>query len=257
MVESTRIRREPPPFRTVTVRNTESITTWMKRITLASPALVDMAVAEPASSVRVLLPGPSGLVIPEWSGNEFLLPDDTRPVIRTLTPRYQRENELDIDVVLHATGATSNWARTVAPGDEVAVSGPGRGSAPDPDGSHVVLAGDESAVPAIAQLLEVMAPRDRIEVFIETATPGDPAPLSERGDTSVRWIPASAEAPPGSALVDAVRDVDLSDNTRVWAAGEAAAMQQIRRYLQGLEVPRSHTTVRGYWKHGKVAGGVG
>jgi NADPH-dependent ferric siderophore reductase len=38
----------------------------------------------------------------------------------------------------------------------------------------------------------------------------------------------------------------------VWAAGEAAAMQRIRRHLfDEREVPRAQATVRGYWKHGR------
>jgi NADPH-dependent ferric siderophore reductase len=42
----------------------------------------------------------------------------------------------------------------------------------------------------------------------------------------------------------------------VWAAGEAAAMQRIRKHLfDERNAPRDHTTVRGYWKHGRTATG--
>ena len=38
----------------------------------------------------------------------------------------------------------------------------------------------------------------------------------------------------------------------VWAAGEAAAVQRIRRYLfDERRDARDRTTVRGYWKHGR------
>jgi NADPH-dependent ferric siderophore reductase len=38
----------------------------------------------------------------------------------------------------------------------------------------------------------------------------------------------------------------------VWAAGEAAAMQRIRKYLfREIDFPRSDAHVRGYWKRGK------
>jgi NADPH-dependent ferric siderophore reductase len=41
----------------------------------------------------------------------------------------------------------------------------------------------------------------------------------------------------------------------VWAAGEAAAMQRIRRHLfEHLGVPRSHAVVRGYWKRERQRG---
>jgi NADPH-dependent ferric siderophore reductase len=38
----------------------------------------------------------------------------------------------------------------------------------------------------------------------------------------------------------------------VWAAGEAAAMQRLRRHLfDERGVPRSAAVVRGYWKRGR------
>jgi NADPH-dependent ferric siderophore reductase len=39
----------------------------------------------------------------------------------------------------------------------------------------------------------------------------------------------------------------------VWVAGEAAAVQRIRRHLfDERRIPRSQTSVRGYWKHGRA-----
>jgi NADPH-dependent ferric siderophore reductase len=41
---------------------------------------------------------------------------------------------------------------------------------------------------------------------------------------------------------------------RVWAAGEAAAVQRIRRYLfEERGMARAQTSVRGYWKHGRAS----
>ncbi|MCJ7726583.1 MAG: siderophore-interacting protein [Acidimicrobiia bacterium] len=256
MDEPTRIRREPPPFRRVAVLRAERLTGWMRRITLAGSELAALATADPAASVRLLLPGAAGLVMPEWNGNEFLLPDGTRPVIRTLTPRHQRPGELDVDVVLHDSGEVSGWARRAVPGEPVAVSGPGRGSAPDPGTGPRLIAGDQTAVPAIAQLLETMPAAERIDVLIEIGDPDDPAPLPPRPDTAITWLPPRPDTPPGTALVAAIRQFDHSADLRIWAAGEAAAMQQIRRHLADSGFPRPHTTVRGYWKHGKPAGGT-
>ena len=53
-------------------------------------------------------------------------------------------------------------------------------------------------------------------------------------------------------MVAAVAGADLPAGTRVWVAGEAAAVQRIRRHLfeeRGLS--RAQATVRGYWKHGR------
>ena len=69
----------------------------------------------------------------------------------------------------------------------------------------------------------------------------------------VRWLDHVAGTPPGDALVAAVRDADISPDTHVWAAGEAASMQRIRKHLaDDRDHPRAQCTVRGYWKHGRA-----
>jgi NADPH-dependent ferric siderophore reductase len=72
----------------------------------------------------------------------------------------------------------------------------------------------------------------------------------------VDWCVLAPGAPPGEALAAAVRDVDLTPDARVWVAGEAAAVQRIRRHLfEEREIPRARTAVRGYWKHGRAGDG--
>ena len=54
-------------------------------------------------------------------------------------------------------------------------------------------------------------------------------------------------------LVSAVTGADIDHDTLVWAAGEAAAMQRIRKHLfdeRGLA--RASAVVRGYWKRGRT-----
>ncbi len=85
-------------------------------------------------------------------------------------------------------------------------------------------------------LIEVTRQDARIDL------PGHP-------EVTVEWIDLPAGEAPGAALVPAVRRSDLPEGTKVWVAGEAAAMHRIRQYLfkeRGL--PRSEATVRGYWK---------
>src|SRR5438876_1927801 len=142
-----RLRREPPRFRHVTVREVERLSPHMMRITFAGADLEGLTVEHPAASVRLLLPssGAHELVVPSWNGNEFLLPDGRRPAIRTFTPRRVDPEtlELDLEIVLHDDGVASRWAEAAQPGDPAAVSGPGRGYAVDRDAPAFLLAGDE------------------------------------------------------------------------------------------------------------------
>ncbi len=218
------------------------------RVTLGGPALDGFPTPEPAASVRLLLPGPDGLVVPTWNGNEFLLPDGTRPAIRTFTPRRFDPDapSLELDIVLHGSGAASTWAEHATPGDEVAVSGPGRGYRIPSDAGSFLLLGDETAIPAICQLLDHL-PDLPITVHVEIAVPE--ARLDLHREVDEHWHVLTEGAPPGDSLVAAAMEAPVDGDTRIWAAGEAAAMQRIRKHLfadRGL--PRSAATIRGYWK---------
>lgn len=243
-------RTPPPPFRVVSVIRTEPLSPRMTRVSFGGSALAGFPEPESAASVRLLLPGPAGLVIPEWNGNEFLLPNGKRPVIRTFTPRAWRPGdlELDVDIVLHDGGAVSTWAGAAAPGTPAALSGPGSGYRPDPAATGFLLGGDETAIPAIAQLLEVLPPEATAFVLIGITHPDAQIELPEHPRATVRWLPESG-ASPGAALVAAIEEADLPTGTKVWVAGEAAAMHRIRRLLfQVRGLPRQDASVRGYWK---------
>jgi NADPH-dependent ferric siderophore reductase len=251
MTDTVRIRREPPAFRHASVLRLRPLTPHMRRVTLSGPDLEGFSVEEPAASVRVLLPpaGRAGLVIPTWNGNEFLMPDGTRPILRTFTPRYWRadELELDVDIVLHPAGAASAWVVDATPGSPVAISGPGRGYE-FPSEAAFWLAGDESAIPAIAQLLEVL-PATPVEVHVEVTHPDARMVLPEHPTAAVTWHDLPAGSDPGTTLFAALENAELPEDVRVWAAGNAAAMHRIRRHLFDVcNLDRSQATVRGYWK---------
>ena len=229
----------------------------MVRVTFAGPDLEGLTVEQPAASVRLLIPsaGAHELVVPVWNGNEFLLPDGQRPAIRTFTPRRvdPAALEIDLEIVLHGDGVASEWAAEATSGDLAAVSGPGRGYAVDRDAPAFLLAGDETAIPAISQLLEVLPAETPVEVHIEVAHPDARVEMPRHPRAGVAWHDREPEPSPGGALVTAVRGADIAPGACVWVAGEAAAVQRIRRHLfEDRGFPRSQATVRGYWKHGRV-----
>ena len=182
------------------------------------------------------------------------MPDGRRPTIRTLTPRRVDpiQLELDVDIVIHDGGMASDWATAARPGSRVAVSGPARGYGIDRDAPSFFLAGDETALPAISQLLERLPTRPPVHCEIEIAHQGARLTLPDRPGATVNWRELEAGAVPGEALVAAVRNANLGPDTRIWVAGEAAAVQRVRRYLfEERGVSREQATVRGDWKHGR------
>ena len=251
-----RVRRSPPPFRSITVIRAESVTPWLRRITLGGDALAGFTADEPAASVRLLIPSEDApeIVIPTWRGNEFLLPDDSKPTIRTFTPRAfdAAALELDVDVVIHGHGPASEWAAAVIPGAPAAISGPGRGYAVDTSASRFVIAGDESAIPAIRQVVDAIPENATAQVFIEVTRPDARTPISDRHEAPITWLDRADDEPPGSRIVAAMKDTPIDHETRIWAAGEAASMQRTRHHcFDEIGIPRAHCTIRGYWKHGR------
>jgi NADPH-dependent ferric siderophore reductase len=252
------VRREPPKFRRVEVRRVERVSPRLVRVTFGGAELDGLTVEQPAASVRLLLPSPGSreLVMPEWNGNEFLLGEGRRPTIRTFTPwRVDAEDlELDLGIVVHGTGAASEWAETTRPGDAGAISGPGRGYAIDEDAPAFLLAGDETAIPAITQLLERIPRSTPVSVHVEIGDPDARLALPDHPRTTVEWHELPSGATSGELLIAAVSEADIAPGTKIWVAGEAAAVWRIRRHLfDDLGLPRAQATVRGYWKHGRAA----
>jgi NADPH-dependent ferric siderophore reductase len=233
----------------------------MVRVVAGGEALAGFALEEPAASVRLLIPSENGsIVIPAWTGNQWELPSGGRPPIRTFTPRSfdSEQRELTLDVVLHDRGAASDWARSAVAGNQLAISGPAAGYRIEPGTGSYVLAGDESALPAIGQLLEWIPPHARIDVHVEIGDDAARQQLPAHPQADVRWHLARPDSSPGAAFAAAIESLaDVPETSwpeAWWVAGEAAAVQRVRRHLfETRELPRSVVTARGYWKFGRSA----
>ena len=228
------------------------------RITLAGAELEGFAVDLPAASVRLLLPSP-GVGAARDAGVE-----------RQRVPPAGREPSGDPDV--HAaprrsrrararprhrrarSGAASQWAEAAAAGAEAAVSGPGRGYTIDADAPAFVLAGDETAIPAMSQLLEVLPAATPVQVYVEIAAPEARFDLAAPSARDGRLARARGwRAGRRRACSPRSRDAEIVPDAGSWVAGEAAGVQRIRRHLfEERGLTRAQATVRGYWKHGRA-----
>jgi NADPH-dependent ferric siderophore reductase len=250
----TRLRREPPPLRPVVVAERAELSPRLLRLTLEGDGLRELVVEEPAASVRLLVPssGVDELVIPEWDGNEFLLPDGSRPVLRTFTPLRveNRSGRLDLEIVRHPGGAVSAWAETVTAGARAAISGPGSGYVFPTGADRLIVIADETALPAVTQLLAAAPDGLRLAIHVEIVRTDAALDLPLRPGDSLEWHVTEPGRVPGRRIADVVEALDaLPDGADVWAAGEASAMHAIRTHLfDTLGADRKRATVRGYWK---------
>ncbi|MEU6697825.1 siderophore-interacting protein [Pseudonocardia sp. NPDC046786] len=185
------------------------------------------------------------------------LPVEQLPSTRTYTIRRfdLAAERIWIDFVVHGdAGIAGPWAASAQPGDPVVLGGIGGGYAPDPGADRHLLAGDESALPAIASALEAMPADARGTALIEVGTAADELDLVAPGGIEVRWLHrGGAGAGTSTVLLDAVRALDRPDgDVQVFAHGERGAMKALRPYLTDeCGIDRSRLSLSAYWAHGR------
>lgn len=236
----------------VTVSAVRDLSPSFRRITLGGYALRDFGVHGPTLDLRVKLVLPSraadGTVLPlpvfrveepGWYRQWLAMDPDVRGSMRTYTVRRARLDavypEIDVDIVLHGEGAGTTaegpgatWARQARPGDRVTLIGPNSRAAhcvleetyagiewrPGTAG-RILLAGDETAVPAICAILESLPPHLSGDAVLEVPNAADVRDIRTEADVAVTWLARGSGAghgaqrglPHGELLRDAVRDV--------------------------------------------------
>jgi NADPH-dependent ferric siderophore reductase len=174
---------------------------------------------------------------------------------RHYTPRRYdaAAGELDIDFALHDhAGPATQWAAQAAIGETIAVGGP-KGSMLVPDDfDWYLLAGDETALPAIARRLEELRPGAPVVAIVEVGRANDEIGLPSRAVADVRWLHrGSAPAGTGTLLEDAIAKLALPGGEGyAWAACEAAAARRVRHALIEHGQPKEWLKVASYWQRG-------
>lgn len=300
------------PWRTftVTVARHRRLSPSFLRVTFTGEDLDRFADNGFDVRVKLILPAPAtGLSKlpqgPDWFTRLRQLPLDQQCPLRTYTVRSVRgqDREVDVDIVVHpeasgGDGPVARWAKRIAIGDEIVLLGPNR----DFDGPHggmdfqppaathrVLVAGDETAVPAMAAIVERLPGHLEAEVLLEVPEAADadairadlpttPACVRvtvlarDGADHGQRLIPAVTEAMtrllPTAATGAEVEDIDVdttllwespgaqartSRGLYAWLAGEAAVIKTLRRHLVSERgVDRKSVAFMGYWRKGRA-----
>ncbi|BBZ74402.1 hypothetical protein MPRS_54950 [Mycobacterium paraseoulense] len=130
---------------------------------------------------------PQPLTLDSFSG----LPPEKRPSVRTMTVRRvdAAAGEITLNIVVHGEhGIAGQWAAAAEPGERIFLMGPGGAYTPDPAADWHLLAGDESALPAIAAALEALPPNAVGKAFIEVVGQEDEIPLTAPEGVEVHWV---------------------------------------------------------------------
>lgn len=117
-----------------------------------------------------------------------------------------------------------------------------------------LLAGDITALPAIARWLEMMPAAAAGWVFVEITDPSQEIELTVPEGVEVRWL-HRGDVPAGHSdlLEQAVRTVTVPEGERLyaWISGEATSLKPIRRFVRDeLGLSSGDYLITGYWKRG-------
>jgi len=247
-------RRTPKPHSARVVR-TERLTPHMQRVVLGGEGLADFTTGSCTDHyVKLIFPA-EGVTYPEPFDMSVIreeFPRDQWPVTRTYTVRHwnPEHRELTLDFVVHGDeGLAGPWAANVQPGELVRFNGPGGAYAPDVSADWHLLAGDESALPAIAAALEALPAGVVAHAFVEVSDPAEEQKIDS--DVEVVWL-HRGDRPTGEALVDAVRALEFPEGrVHAFVHGEAGFVKELRRLLRvECAFSREDLSISGYWRLG-------
>jgi NADPH-dependent ferric siderophore reductase len=234
----------------LTVLRVERVTRSVRRVVLGGPDVGVLDARAANQAVRLFLPDPA------WPEGYQPSLEQRRARARVYTVRELRADrlEIDLDVVLHATGGPGmSWLEQVRSGHRVPFAGARVHAEPSVGVAAAVLAGDDSALPAIASILAAAAAHGttRTHAVIEVDGPADEQPLPLPSGSTVHWA-HRAGGGRGRALRAALEELAWPGGpTEFWVAGELRVVRDLRDWATGNRgLSRGQVHAYAYWRAG-------
>lgn len=237
----------------ITVKQVVTLTPNMKRITLVGEHLASFPTGVESAHVKLTFPlGKEKMQQPSaWEALFARKSLSTRPY--TVRNFDAVSGELEIDFALHEHGGPAGtWAASTQPGDMVAYAGPGPIKRVDGTADWFLLAGDMTALPAIAANLERLPEEAKGYAVIEITSKEDKQDIKTPVGVEVSWIINPTPGQNQQGFIDAVRALPWGDGVpAVWLACEFSAMKVLRSYFkEEKNLGKKQLYASSYWKYG-------
>ena len=242
----------PSNFRELAVVNRREIFPGMMRITLKCDDV--RALTMDGLHVKLMLPSDRTrkAVWPSVAANGVTVWPRGNDALHvryfTLRDVNAVTGEVDIDVVQHQGGMISDWAACASIGDKIGVMGPGGGSVPSVAG-RIFLAGDKTALPAIARIMDTLPASIDGTVFV--AGPTSRSIDEYLPSTKMRvnvFEPERFDEIVIPAIEEAAREATFD---YAWFAGEFDTATAARRLFKGkFGLKKANQLSVSYWRRG-------
>src|SRR3984957_21203183 len=259
---TTTLAGRPRPARTqaiLAVLHREWLSPHTVRITAGGPGFEALRMNEFTDKyAKIIFADPAlGLTPPyDLAALRESLPPDRLPVTRTYTLRRAdvERQQVAIDFVVHGDeGIAAPWAAHAEPGDLLTMSGAGGAYQPDPGCDWHLLAGDESALPAICSALEALPADAHGIAYLETCDPGEYLDAAVPGGIEVVWLHRPQPGSPPRLLADALlAGSGPAGRAGVFAHGERESMKAVRAVLTDRLTDGDRLSLSGYWASGRT-----
>ena len=183
-------------------------------------------------------------------GAEFA--EGERPEMRDYTPRYWDVDKgwIDLDFVLHGDGPASSWAAQVMVGQKLVIGGP-RGSLVVPAAyDWYLLAGDETALPALGRRIEELPAGSKVFAIIEVADLAEEQVFETRANVSLTYVYRDGQAAGTTSLVlDAIKAMSFpAGDAYAYIAGESSMSKSVKAHLiEQRGFNPEYVKAAGYW----------
>ncbi|WP_422747128.1 siderophore-interacting protein [Mycobacterium sp. WMMD1722] len=194
---------------------------------------------------------PAGLGIPPAADAAVGVYFDAAPDFagRNYSVRHHDADHIDIDVVLHASGPGTTWARTVKPGARVGLDHARSWHRPDPQSEWHLLISDLSGLPALARIMSGHPAGTPATAVVEVADRADLDYLPSHPDIEVVATVGTGNGATRSRLTELVRDLPMpATRGYCWFAGEAAESRAVRKHVRQLDWSIEQYDITGYWR---------
>ena len=237
-------------FREVTVANTQRLTKNMHRISFKGESLADFPVDSDGGYFKLLFHPSTGGAIK--NAVELAELGDQKPTLRTYSVRtFNSESQtLEVDFVIHGehgdSGPASTWAAHCEVNDTILIRGPAPAKMINHDADWLMLAGDMTALPALAANLAQLPETSKGVAVIQINSEADRQDLNVPKAMEVVWVDQT------ESLVEAVKSQNWPEGVvSVWAACEFSSMRLLRDYFkQERNVGKENIYISSYWKQG-------
>lgn len=225
----------------ITVTAVERLASRARRFSFSGMTLIDSTL--PAAYLSLWFEDPAAVRTRPRTG---------RSPKRTFTARWldAASGTIVIDFVLHGSGPASSWADRARVGDTIWAEATRAGYEVPSDARHLVLVGDDTAIPAIGAIAEATSVDTRITAVIEVVDKADERTITDERELDPIWLHRGPDArQAGVFTLNLLETLNTPPDAHWWVAGERSAIRSMRDLVLGNgSVAPDRVSLNAHWR---------